>query len=90
MIGLALLILAIAWLFPGLMAGAAEMMRQKPLASFAIGALSFFVLPVIVALLAVSVVGLPLAVMLGVLFLAVAPLAFAAAVGSSRISPAAG
>ncbi len=78
LIGMAVLVVAIALSLPSLMNSAAAMIREKPLSTLGVGFLVVLATPVVIALLFASVFGAPLAMLIGVIFLAVAPVAFAA------------
>lgn len=78
LIGMVVLAVVIALSLPSLMNSSAAMIREKPLSTLGIGFLIVLAMPVTIALLFASVFGAPLAMLLGVIFLAVAPVAFAA------------
>ena len=78
LIGLAILVIIIALVLPGLMNSAAEMIRTKPLSTLGIGFLIVAAAPVVIAILFATVLGIPLALMVVAIYIAAAPLAIAA------------
>ncbi len=78
LIGMGLLVVVIALALPSLMNSAAAMIGEKPLSTLGIGFLITAAAPVIIALLFATVFGVPLAMLIGVTYLAAAPLAIAA------------
>lgn len=78
LVGMAILVVVIALALPGLMNSASSMIRTKPLATLGIGFLVIAAAPIVVVLLFTSVLGIPLALLIGVIYLAAAPLAIAA------------
>ncbi|NNC36412.1 MAG: hypothetical protein HKO02_03065 [Hyphomonadaceae bacterium] len=79
LLGILLLVVFICMALPGLMASAANMMREKPLPTLAIGFLITVIFPAAIGLLFASVLGVPLAILLLIFFVAIAPIAIAAA-----------
>ena len=77
-IGIAILVAVSAAIFPGLMNGSANMIGTKPLQTLGIGFLVVIVGPVLLMMLFASVLGIPLALLLGAFYLVAAPLALAA------------
>lgn len=77
-IGMAVLIVVIALVLPGLMNSAADMIQTKPLSTLGIGFLVTVAAPVVISLLFATVFGIPLALLIGVIYLAAAPVAVAA------------
>ncbi|MEL7486830.1 MAG: hypothetical protein AAGJ87_06410 [Pseudomonadota bacterium] len=78
LIGLAILVIVVALSLPGLMNGSADMIRTKPLKTLGLGFIIVAAAPIVVAILFSTVVGVPLALMIGALYVAAAPLAIAA------------
>lgn len=78
LIGMGLLVVVIALALPSLMNSAAAMIGEKPLSTLGIGFLITAAAPVVIALLFATVFGVPLAMLIGVTYLAAAPLAIAA------------
>lgn len=78
LLGGALLAAVIALLLPGLMNGANHMIRERALSTLGIGFLIMVVAPVVIALFFVTIIGIPLALVTGLLYFAAAPLAIAA------------
>ncbi|MEM9014392.1 MAG: hypothetical protein AAGB02_04720 [Pseudomonadota bacterium] len=78
LVGMAILIVVIALTLPGLMNSSSNMIRSKPLTTLGIGFLVTAAAPVAIALLLATVLGIPLAMLIGVIYLAAAPLAVAA------------
>ena len=78
LIGMGLLVVVIALALPSLMNSAAAMIAEKPLSTLGIGFLITAAAPVVIALLFATVFGVPLAMLIGVTYLAAAPLAIAA------------
>lgn len=78
LVGLAILVIVIALVLPGLMNGSAEMIRTKPLQTLGLGFLIVAAAPVVIALLLATVLGIPLAMMIAAIYIAAAPLAVAA------------
>ena len=78
LIGMAILVIVIALVLPGLMNSASEMIRTKPLTTLGIGFLVTAAAPVVIAILFATVFGIPLALLIGVIYIAAAPLAVAA------------
>lgn len=76
--GLAILVGASAAIFPGLMNNAAKMIKEKPLPTVGIGFLIVVTGPLILGLLFATVLGIPLALLIGAFYLVAAPLALAA------------
>lgn len=76
-IGVVILVCASTAVFPGLMNSASAMIREKPLVTVGIGFLIVFTGPVLLGLLFASVLGIPLALLIGAFYLVAAPLAFA-------------
>lgn len=79
LVGMGVLIIVIAISLPALMNSAAQMMREKPLATLGVGFLAVFAAPLVIAALAASIFGIPLALLISVIFLAATPVALAAA-----------
>ncbi|MBY0563217.1 MAG: polymer-forming cytoskeletal protein [Hyphomonadaceae bacterium] len=79
-LGVSLLVLVAVALFPGLMNNAARTMRETPLRTLGAGFVFMALAPVLIGFLFVTLLGIPLALMIGALYLAVAPFAFAAVV----------
>ena len=77
-LGVIILVCVSTAVFPGLMNSASTMIREKPLATVGIGFLVVFAGPVLLGLLFASVLGIPLALLIGAFYLVAAPLAFAA------------
>lgn len=77
LIGVGVLVVVIALVLPGLMNSAAAMIRQKPLSTLGVGVLVVLAAPAVIAFLFLTVFGIPLALMIGAIYLAAAPLAFA-------------
>jgi hypothetical protein len=78
LIGLAILVVVIALVLPGLMNSATDMIRTKPLTTLGVGFLIVAAAPVVIAILFATVFGIPLALMIGAIYIAAAPLAIAA------------
>lgn len=78
LVGMAILVIVIALVLPGLMNSASQMIRTKPLSTLGIGFLVIAAAPVVIAFLFATVLGIPLALLIGVIYLAAAPLAIAA------------
>lgn len=78
LIGLALLVVVVAAALPGLMNSASDMIRTKPLTTLGLGFLIVAAAPVVIVILFATVLGVPLALLIGVIYLAAAPLALAA------------
>lgn len=78
LVGMAILVIVIAFALPGLMNSASSMIRSKPLTTLGIGFLVIAAAPVVIAVLFATVLGVPLALLIGVIYLAAAPLAIAA------------
>lgn len=78
MIGMGILIVAIALALPALMESARSMIREKPMSTLGIGFLISIAGPAVVAVLFVTVLGIPLALMIIILIAAAAPIAIAA------------
>ncbi len=78
LIGLAILVIVIALVLPGLMNSAADMIRTKPLTTLGLGFLIVAAAPVVIAILFATVLGIPLALMIAAIYIAAAPLAIAA------------
>jgi hypothetical protein len=76
--GLLLATAVIAALFPGLLGRTERMMQMKPWQTLGVGALAVIAGPFLLALLMSTVIGIPLALVVGSFYLAAAPLAFAA------------
>ncbi len=79
-LGVGLLVLVAVAIFPALMNGATRAMRDAPLQTLGAGFAFMALAPVLIGFLFVSVLGIPLALMIGAIYLATAPLAFAAVV----------
>lgn len=79
-LGVGLLVLVSVAIFPALMNNAERAMRQAPLQTLGAGFVFMALAPVLIGFLFLSVLGIPLALMIGAIYLAIAPLAFAAAV----------
>lgn len=77
-LGLLLLVLISVMAFPGLMNNARTMLGRAPLTSLGIGFLLTIVAPALVATLFASVVGIPLGLLVMVLYAALMPLALGA------------
>lgn len=77
-LGFTLLVVVIAIAVPSLMRSSAEFIRTKPLASLGIGALVAAGVPLAIFLLFASIIGAPLAMLLGAICLAITPVAVAA------------
>lgn len=80
LIGAAILMVVIPLALPGLMNNAAAMIRAKPFTALGIGVLVVIATPAVIAFLFMTVLGLPLALMIAVLYAAAAPVAFAAVI----------
>jgi cytoskeletal protein CcmA (bactofilin family) len=78
LLGIAVLVIAIAGGLPALMNSSTRMIREKPLQTLGIGFLITVVGPACLFFLFASVIGIPLALLIGLIFLAVAPIAIAA------------
>ena len=78
LIGVGLLVVVIALTLPSLMNSASAMIGNKPLSTLGLGFLIVAAAPVVIALLFATVFGVPLAMLIGVIYLAAAPLAIAA------------
>lgn len=78
LLGFIVLVMAIAIAVPSLMRSSAEFIRSAPLKSLGIGVLFAVGVPFAIVLLFASVVGVPLAMLLGAIFLAITPVAVAA------------
>jgi hypothetical protein len=79
-LGVGLLVLVAVALFPALMNNSARVMRRSPLMTLGAGFVFMALAPVTIGLLFLTILGIPLALMVGAIYLAVAPLAFAAVV----------
>ncbi len=77
-LGIIILVAVSAAVFPGLMNNASAMIREKPLYTVGIGFLIVIAGPVILSLLFATVLGIPLALLIGAFYLVAAPLALAA------------
>ena len=77
-VGMAILVVVIALVLPGLMNSAATMIRSKPFTTLGIGFLVTAAAPIVIAVLFATILGIPLALLIGALYLAAAPLAVAA------------
>jgi cytoskeletal protein CcmA (bactofilin family) len=78
MIGMGILIMVIALALPALMESARSMIREKPMSTLGIGFLISIAGPAFVALLLVTIFGIPLALLIIILIAAAAPIAIAA------------
>jgi cytoskeletal protein CcmA (bactofilin family) len=78
--GLFLLAVVIASAFPRLMNDVAEAVRTRPLSTFVIGLLIAFFTPVVIIVLIVTLLGIPLAFVLGAAFALLWPVAIVGAV----------
>lgn len=78
LIGIAILVVVITLVLPGLMNSSSEMIRSKPLTTLGIGFLVTAAAPAVMALLFATVLGVPLALLIGTIYLAAVPLAIAA------------
>lgn len=76
--GFTILVLAIAFAVPSLMRSSASFIKNRPLQSVGIGALIAIGTPVLIILLFASVIGVPLAMFLIAICLAITPVAVAA------------
>jgi hypothetical protein len=79
-VGGALLVLAVVSLFPTLMDRSAGRIDTRPLPTLGLGLLIMGAGPAVIILLMISLVGAPLALLVGALYLAATPLALAVAV----------
>ena len=77
-LGFMVLVIVVAIAVPGLMRSSAGYIRSKPFKSLGIGALFTIGVPFLIILLVMSVVGAPLAMLLGAICLAITPIAVAA------------
>jgi hypothetical protein len=78
--GVLVLFALLAGSLPALMRSSAERMRGQPLATLGAGFLIAFAAPVVMAILAVTVIGVPIAIVLAIMLAAAAPLAITATV----------
>ena len=78
LLGVTLLVVAIALVLPGLMNKSSELIKQKPLLSLGVGFLATFVLPFTLFLLFVTIVGAPLAMLIAAMLFAFTPVGVAA------------
>lgn len=78
LLGAGVLVIAIALMLPSLMSSASEMISKKPFATLGIGVLIAIAAPAVIAFLFITVLGVPLALMIGALYIAAAPIALAA------------
>lgn len=79
-VGIIVLVLVAVLALPGLMNRSRQMLGEQPLATLGIGFLIMLATPAVLALLFVTVFGIPLGLLLGIIYAALAPLAFAAAI----------
>ncbi|WP_133162104.1 hypothetical protein [Hyphococcus luteus] len=78
LIGVALLIIVIALALPALMNSASDTIREKPFSMLGIGFLISVAAPIVVIFLFATIFGIPLALLIAVLYAAAWPLAIAA------------
>lgn len=78
LIGIGVLVVAIALALPALMNSSAAMIRNKPLSTLGVGFLISVAAPVVIVILLASLFGIPLALLIAVIYAAAAPLALAA------------
>lgn len=78
LLGIAVLVIIITVTVPSLMNAASTMIRAKPWHTLGIGLLITIAIPFAVFLLFATVIGVPLALLIGAIFIAVAPVAIAA------------
>lgn len=79
-LGVGLLVLVVVALFPALMNNAARAMADTPLKTLGAGFVFMALAPVLIGFLFLTILGIPLAIVIGAIYLAIAPLAFAATV----------
>ncbi len=77
-LGIAILIGVSVAVFPGLMTKTSKMITEKPLQSVGIGFLTVVIGPVLLMVLLATILGIPLALLIGAFYLVAAPLALAA------------
>ena len=78
LLGVTLLVVAIALVLPGLMNKSSELIKQKPILSLGVGFLAIFVLPFTLFMLFVTIVGAPLAMLIAAMLFAFTPVGVAA------------
>lgn len=78
LVGIGVLVVAIAAALPALMNSAAAMIREKPLSTLGIGFLVAAAAPIVIAFLFATIFGIPLALLIALFYAAAAPLAIAA------------
>ncbi len=78
LLGFAVLVIIVTVTVPSLMNAASTMIRSKPLRTMGIGLLITIAIPIAVIVLFATVIGVPLALLIGAIFFAVAPVAIAA------------
>lgn len=78
LVGIAILVIAIAGGLPALMNSSARMIREIPLQTLGIGFIIAIAGPALLFFLLSSIIGIPLGLLMGLIFLAVAPIAIAA------------
>ena len=76
--GLIFLVIMTVIALPGLMNRSRHMLNERSLSTLGIGFLVSVTAPAVIAILFVTIFGIPLGVLIGIIFLALAPLAFAA------------
>ena len=77
-VGVCILVLVVVLALPSLMNSADEMIRKRPFSTLGVGFLIVVAAPVAIAVLFATVVGAPLALLIGAILLAAAPVSIAA------------
>ncbi len=81
-IGVTILVIVVALALPGLMNNARMMIHEKPFTTLGIGVLIVVAAPAVIGLLFATILGIPLALMIGAIYVASIPIALAAVVYS--------